>query len=259
MPALASPGINSNNRESGLNRTSFLAAASLVWITGAAAQEQVVQAPRLGEINVTATRSERAIEDTAASVTTIDAQEIERRPVRGIADLIRYEPGVDVRSDPNRFGASGFNIRGLEDNRVLILTDGVRMSDYYDFGIGPFNTSNRNLVDLDSVKRVEIVRGSGSSLYGSDALGGVVAFLTKDPRSRRADRQPRSCASTPDAGLRACVRPGERSRRPRGAPRRQPRGAVRRPHRAAEARPHARGWTSARGAHAGAARDLLRR
>jgi hemoglobin/transferrin/lactoferrin receptor protein len=159
----------------------FVLAAALAG-GGAHAQEQVAQAERLREVNVTATRTERSIEDTAASVSIIDWQEIERGLVGGIADLVRYEPNVSVRSDPNRFGASGFNIRGLEDNRVLILVDGVRMPDYFSFGIGPFNTSNRNLIDVDSVKRVEIVRGPASSLYGSDALGGVVAFITKDPR-----------------------------------------------------------------------------
>jgi hemoglobin/transferrin/lactoferrin receptor protein len=147
------------------------------------ASDQVAQAPaqRLREVNVTAQRAERALEDTASTVTTIDAQQIERQVVRDVGDLFRYEPNVSVRSDPNRFGASGFNIRGLEDNRVLILQDGVRMSDYYSFGIGPFNTANRTQLDVDAIKRVEIVRGSGSTLYGSDALGGVVAFLTKDP------------------------------------------------------------------------------
>jgi len=149
------------------------------------AQERLAQAQstvhRLHEVNVTAARAERDLLDTAATVSTIDWEDIERRVVRGIGDLIRYEPNVSVRSDPNRFGASGFNIRGLEDNRVLILQDGVRMSDYYSFGIGPFNTANRTQLDVDAIKRVEIVRGSGSTPYGSDALGGVVAFITSDP------------------------------------------------------------------------------
>lgn len=143
--------------------------------------QTIAEATPLREVSVTATRVEQAIDDVPATVTTIDAQRIERTLSNTISDLIRYEPGVSVRSDPNRFGATGFNIRGLEDNRVLIQVDGVRVPDLFSFGPGPFNTSTRNLVDIDSLKRVEILRGPASSLYGSDALGGVVSYLTKDP------------------------------------------------------------------------------
>ena len=86
-----------------------------------------------------------------------------------------------MNTDPNRFGASSFNIRGLEGNRVVIQVDGVRAPSLFTFGVGPFNTSTRNMVDLDSMKKVEILRGPASTLYGSDALGGVVSYLTKDP------------------------------------------------------------------------------
>jgi hemoglobin/transferrin/lactoferrin receptor protein len=142
----------------------------------------------LRDVNVTATRMERAEEDTAATVSTIDAQAIERGLVRDLQDLLRYEPGVTATGDPNRADITGINIRGLQDNRVQTLVDGVRISDFFSFGISGFNTATRNLVDVDSLKRVEIVRGPASTLYGSDALGGVVAFLTKDPADYLAGR-----------------------------------------------------------------------
>jgi len=135
----------------------------------------------LPEIAVTASGFEEEIRDTAATISTIESQQIDRGLVRSIQDLIRYEPGVSVNSDPNRFGANSFNIRGLDGNRVVIQVDGIRAPDLFQFGIGPFNNSTRNFVDLDSMKRVEILRGPASTLYGSDALGGVVAFMTKDP------------------------------------------------------------------------------
>ncbi len=137
--------------------------------------------PRMREVSVTATRTERAVDDVPATVTTIDSAEMERELVRDIRDLIRYEPGISAPNDPDRFGATGFNIRGLTENRVVIQVDGVRLPDHYRFSIGPFNTVPRNFVDLDSLNRVEILRGPSSSLYGSDALGGVVTYLTKDP------------------------------------------------------------------------------
>lgn len=136
---------------------------------------------RLPEVAVSATGFEESTADVPATVTTIDAQQIDRGLVRTLQDLIRYEPGVSVNSDPTRFGANSFNIRGLEGNRVQILVDGIRAPSLYQFGIGPFNNSTRSFVDLDSLKRVEILRGPASSLYGSDALGGVVSYMTKDP------------------------------------------------------------------------------
>src|SRR5690606_18816911 len=60
-----------------------------------------------------------------------------------------------------------------------ILTDGVPVPDAFE--IGSFSNANRNFVDLGTLKRVEVVRGPSSSLYGSDALGGVVSFVTRDP------------------------------------------------------------------------------
>lgn len=133
------------------------------------------------EVAVTATRVEEDVKDVPATISVIDAQQIDRGLVQGIQSLFRYEPGVSVNSDPNRFGASSINIRGLEGNRVLIQVDGVRAPSLFTFGVGPFNTSTRNMVDLDSMKRVEVLRGPASTLYGSDALGGVVSYLTKDP------------------------------------------------------------------------------
>ncbi|WP_454829249.1 TonB-dependent hemoglobin/transferrin/lactoferrin family receptor [Pseudoxanthomonas wuyuanensis] len=130
-------------------------------------------------VQVTATRTERAVADVPNTVDVIDREQLDDRLIRNIKDLVRYEPGVSVTSSFGRFGLGGFRIRGLEGNRVRIQTDGIPVSDA--FSIGSFSNANRNFVDLDTLKRVEIVRGPTSSLYGSDALGGVVSFITKDP------------------------------------------------------------------------------
>ncbi len=159
-----------------------LAAPAL--LASAHAQAPVVaQAPitRLPEIAVSATGFEQDTAEVPATISTIDAQQIDRGLVRSLQDLFRYEPGVSVNSDPTRFGANSINIRGLEGNRVQLLVDGIRAPSLFQFGIGPFNNSGRAFVDLDSLKRVEILRGPASSLYGSDALGGVVSYMTKDP------------------------------------------------------------------------------
>lgn len=133
----------------------------------------------LATITVSATRTERAIEDVPNTVDVIDREQMDRELIRDLKDLMRYEPGVSVTSGVGRFGIGDIRIRGLGGNRVRIETDGIAVPD--SFAIGSFSNANRNFVDLDTLKRVEIVRGPASSLYGSDALGGVVAFVTKDP------------------------------------------------------------------------------
>ncbi|MCC4589220.1 TonB-dependent hemoglobin/transferrin/lactoferrin family receptor [Xanthomonas sp. NCPPB 1067] len=131
-------------------------------------------------LQVTATRTQRALVDVPGTVDVIDREQLDNQLVRELKDLFRYTPGVSVTSTNGRFtGANGIRIRGLDGNRVAILVDNVPVSDTFAFG--SYLNANRNFVDLETLKRVEVVRGPASSLYGSDALGGVVAFVTKDP------------------------------------------------------------------------------
>lgn len=134
----------------------------------------------LDTITVVATRTERALEDLAATVSVKTADDMERELAQNIADLVRFEPGVSVDGAGSRFGLTGFSIRGIGGNRVLTLVDGVRVPE--EFSFGPFLSSRRDFVDIDSLSRAEIARGPISSLYGSDALGGVVALSTRQPR-----------------------------------------------------------------------------
>ena len=136
----------------------------------------------LSTITVTATRTETATDEVPATVTVVGRKEIERRLPADEADLLRDEPDVSLARDIRRFGATRINIRGIEDNRVTQMVDGVRLPDFYNGG-GPTNfTMNAPMAaSLDFLKRVEILRGPASSLYGSDAIGGVVGFLTLDP------------------------------------------------------------------------------
>lgn len=136
-------------------------------------------AVRMPTITVSATLNPRPLGEVAADVSVITREDMDRHLVDNMRDLVRYEPGVSVTSSPGRWGQDGFNIRGLGGNRVRIEIDGVPVSDAYSFG--SMLSAGRNMVDLDSLKRVEIVRGPASSLYGSDALGGVVSYVTKDP------------------------------------------------------------------------------
>lgn len=138
-----------------------------------------VDSPTLRPVTVSGTRTENKVDEVPATVTVITAREIEDRLAQDLRDLTRYEPNVSVANSPARFGQTGINIRGIEGNRILMQVDGVRLPD--SFSIGSFAFATRDSIDLDLLKSVEILRGPGSSLYGSDALGGVVSFFTKDP------------------------------------------------------------------------------
>lgn len=144
---------------------------------------------RVAPVTVVGTRTERRVDEVPASISVITAKDIETNLVTDIKDLIRFEPGVSVPTSPARFSAalsgagrdgnSGFTIRGMGGNRVLIVQDGVRVPDGFAFGAQSVGRGGYN--DLDLVKSVEILRGPASALYGSDGIAGAVSFTSKDP------------------------------------------------------------------------------
>ncbi|WP_409522759.1 TonB-dependent hemoglobin/transferrin/lactoferrin family receptor [Nitrincola sp. MINF-07-Sa-05] len=133
---------------------------------------------RIAPITVTATRSGQTTEEVSASVSVIEAEQIERQQINDLRDLLRYEPGVNTGGGGSRFGLDGITIRGIGGNRVLTQVDGLPIAEAFSFG--PFLDARRNYVDTDALKQVEVIRGPASSLHGANALGGVVAFVTKD-------------------------------------------------------------------------------
>ncbi|HNR23272.1 MAG TPA: TonB-dependent hemoglobin/transferrin/lactoferrin family receptor [Steroidobacteraceae bacterium] len=160
-----------------MSTPTFARPASL--LLAVAAAPLAAQTVDLEVVTITATRIETRVVDVPATVTVKGREDMDRELVFDLKDLVRYEPGVTVSDDGGRFGLSDITIRGIGGNRVLMEVDGVRMPDA--FSIGSYADAGRDVVDTDLLKRVEIVRGSVSSLYGSDAIGGVVAFTTKDP------------------------------------------------------------------------------
>ncbi|EMN1926613.1 TonB-dependent hemoglobin/transferrin/lactoferrin family receptor [Burkholderia ambifaria] len=144
----------------------------------------------LDPVTVTATRTATAASRTAASVSVITDDDLEEQQATNIKDALRYEPGVTVRRTAYRPGSaalgggrdgdSSINIRGLEGNRVLLMEDGIRLPNAFSFG--PLEAGRGDYSDVDTLKRIEILRGPASALYGSDGLTGAVNFITKDPR-----------------------------------------------------------------------------
>lgn len=167
----------------------LLATASLAAISTAQAQnaassteeeEAKPRATQLDTVTSTATRNPTAINDVAGTVSVITAEELERRNAVRMQDIIRYEPGVSVGNQPSRAGATNYVIRGMGGNRVLVLVDGLPTTDFPQSNEGP-GTYTRDFFDIENMKAVEIVRGPASALYGSDGLGGTIAYVTKDP------------------------------------------------------------------------------
>ena len=133
----------------------------------------------LQQVTISATRQEQSIDSVPATVSVQTRDELDRNNVNSIKDLVRYEPGVSVGGAGQRSGLTGYNIRGIDGDRVLTQVDGVQVPD--SFFNGPYAQTNRNYVDPEIVKRVEILRGPASVLYGSNAIGGAVSYYTLDP------------------------------------------------------------------------------
>lgn len=156
-------------------RSAALAALSVLFAAPAAAEQPADDQPiPLEDISVTANKIEGPAAAIGSAVSSISGQELERRQIRIVSDVLRELPGVAV----NRTGPVGaltqVRIRGSEGNQTLVIVDGIRMNDpgtsaEFDFA---------NLLNLE-VERVDVLRGPQSALYGSDAVGGVINIVTR--------------------------------------------------------------------------------
>ncbi|HEX6279990.1 MAG TPA: TonB-dependent receptor, partial [Pyrinomonadaceae bacterium] len=132
-------------------------------------------------VTVTATRTQVTASDTAVPVSVVGREEIEEKNINTVGDIFRTLPGTSTVNE------GGFQvrprIRGLDSNRVLILVDGERLNN------SRTSTGQSGveigLVDPSQIETVEVVRGSGSVLYGTDALAGTINVITRDTPARR--------------------------------------------------------------------------
>lgn len=124
---------------------------------------------------VTAAATEQNLKDAPASISVITQEDLQRKPVQNLKDVLQDVPGVQLTNEgDNRKGVS---IRGLDSSYTLILVDGKRVNSRN--AVFRHNDFDLNWVPVDAIERIEVVRGPMSSLYGSDALGGVVNIITK--------------------------------------------------------------------------------
>jgi hemoglobin/transferrin/lactoferrin receptor protein len=133
----------------------------------------------IDEIVVVAHKVERSVRDIAANVTVMSREDLSSNLAVTVTDVFRYTPGIDYEASGSRFGTEGINIRGIGGNRVAMLVDGVPLSDQFD--VGSFSNATRDFINAGLIERIEVLHGPASALYGSSAIGGVVAVRTPDP------------------------------------------------------------------------------
>ncbi len=138
-------------------------------------QSQQTQLPvsQLEPVVVTATRTETPLKETTTSVTVVTAEDIREQQAETVAEVLRTVPGLDVAQTGSRGTVTSVFIRGAESDQTLVLIDGIEVNSPT---LGSFDFSN---LTTENIARIEVLRGSGGTLYGSQAIGGVINIMTK--------------------------------------------------------------------------------
>ena len=159
---------------------SFVLCVTLVSVAAleSPAYAQDNQSDAIDEIIVVAQKRARPISDIAANVTVLTQDEFAATLATSTGEMFRYTPGVDYEASGTRFGGESLNIRGIAGNRVAMMIDGIPVGDQFD--VGRFSNATRDFVNAGLINRIEVLHGPASALYGSSAIGGVVAATTPE-------------------------------------------------------------------------------
>ncbi len=154
----------------------FFAAACAAVVVPVAARAQSapgIKAVTLDAVAVTAARMPQPIAELLADLTVIGADEIARSGVQSLPELLQRQPGVEITQNGGPGSTSGAFLRGANRGQTLVLVDGLRV------GSSSVGATSLEAIPLEGVERIEILRGPASSLYGADAIGGVIQVFTK--------------------------------------------------------------------------------
>lgn len=168
----------------GLTRSALSLAIAIALSPHAAAQSETTQIKKKAtfeeEIVVSAAGFEQKIPDAPASISVISQDELLSRPHANLTEMLRYQEGIDIGSTRDKSGQATVSMRGLSGDYTLLLIDGKRQNNHGDiypnnFGGNAFG----HMPPTESIERIEIIRGPASTLYGADAMGGVINVITK--------------------------------------------------------------------------------
>ena len=148
-------------------------ALAAIAFAAAVAAQPAPRSATLDPVAVTASRTAQPIADLLADLTVIGADEILRSGAQSLPQLLQRQPGVEVTINGGAGSTSGAFLRGANRGQTLVLIDGLRV------GSSSVGATSLEAIPLDQIERIEILRGPASSLYGADAIGGVIHVITK--------------------------------------------------------------------------------
>lgn len=161
-------------------RTVLLGAAAIGLILPASAQESTLEETRLEAITIQGSRLGQTETEIGSSVSIITSEDLEKLDFDFALDAVAAAPGVTINQNGSFGGSASVRIRGASSGQTLVLIDGVPVGDPSTTD-GSFNFA---YLDTSEIERIEVLKGPQSTLWGSDAIGGVVSITTKEPEER---------------------------------------------------------------------------
>lgn len=143
----------------------------------AESSNSAIQTYTLDSVVISAAGYEQEIKHAPASISIISKEDILNKPIRDLGDIVQEVPGVSMSIE--KTGASSINIRGMGSSYTLILIDGKRVNMSRGFDGRGFDSTSGAIPPASMIERVEVIRGPASTIYGSDAMGGVINIITK--------------------------------------------------------------------------------
>lgn len=155
-------------------------AALIAGLGAASAQAQAPEAASLKEVVISASGFEQDVREAPASITVITREQLEQKRFNSIAQALEDVEGVDIGAATDKTGGLNISIRGMPSDYTLILIDGRRQNAPGNVAPNDFmGTQTSFLPPVSAIERIEVIRGPMSTLYGSDAMGGVINIITR--------------------------------------------------------------------------------